>query len=56
MEMKSPEFILSFVEPKERSGEIVEHSFSITKDEVEDLKKEIVRVSKEIISGEKFGV
>lgn len=55
MEVKSPEFILSFVEPKERSGEIVEHSFSVTQDEVEELKKEIVRVSKEIISGEKFG-
>ncbi len=56
MEIKSPEFILSFVEPKEKSGEIVEHSFSITKEEVEDLKKEIIRVSKEIISGEKFGI
>ncbi|MEX2340750.1 MAG: ATP-dependent DNA helicase [Candidatus Paceibacterota bacterium] len=54
MEVKSPEFILSFVEPKERSGEIVEHSFSVTKEEVVDLKREIIRVSKEIISGEKF--
>lgn len=53
LEVKSPEFILSFVEPK-GGGEIVEHSFSITKEEVENLKKEILRVSKEIISGEKF--
>lgn len=56
MEMRSPEFILSFVEPKEKSGEIVEHSFTVTEEEVEDLKREILRVSKEIISGEKFGV
>jgi DNA helicase-2/ATP-dependent DNA helicase PcrA len=56
MEVRSPEFILSFVEPKERSGEIVEHSFTVTEEEVADLKREILRVSKEIISGEKFGV
>lgn len=54
VETRSPEFILSFVEPKEKSGEIVEYAFSITNEEVEDLKKEILRVSKEIISGEKF--
>ena len=47
------EFIISFVEPKE-SGEIVEHTFTVTKEEIEDLKKEVVRVAKEIISGEKF--
>lgn len=48
------QFVLSFVEPKEKSGEIVEHSFHVSKEEVEDLKKEILRVSKEIISGERF--
>ncbi len=53
-ETRSPEFVLSFVEPKERSGEIVEHSFHIDKAEVEELKREILRVAKEIISGEKF--
>lgn len=56
MEVKSPSFILSFVEPKERSGEVVEHSFEINQEEVENLKKEIVRVSKEIISGKKFNL
>lgn len=53
-EQKSPEFVLSFVEPREKSGEIVECSFDITKEEIEELKVEIIRVSKEIISGEKF--
>lgn len=53
-ETRSPEFVLSFVEPKERSGEIVEHSFHIDQAEVEELKREILRVAKEIISGEKF--
>lgn len=53
-ETRSPEFILSFVEPKERSGEIVEHSFHIDQAEVDELKREILRVAKEIISGEKF--
>lgn len=53
-EVRSPEFILSFVEPKERSGEIVEHSFSISQGEVDELKQEILRVAKEIVSGEKF--
>lgn len=56
MEVRSPEFILSFVEPKERSSETVEHSFAVTEEEVENLKKEIIRVAKEIISGEKFGI
>jgi DNA helicase-2/ATP-dependent DNA helicase PcrA len=54
VEMSSPEFMLSFVEPKSQSGEIVEYSFRITKEEVDDLKQEVLRVSKEIISGEKF--
>lgn len=53
-EVRSPEFVLSFVEPKERSGDIVEHAFSITQAEVDELKKEILRVAKEIVSGEKF--
>jgi DNA helicase-2/ATP-dependent DNA helicase PcrA len=55
-EMSSPEFTLSFVEPKGQSGEIVEHSFHITREEIDELKQEVLRVSKEIISGEKFGV
>lgn len=51
---KSPEFILSFVEPKAGSGEIVEHSFPISREEIDDLKGEILRVAKEIVSGERF--
>ena len=47
------EFTISFVEPKE-SGEIVEHTFSVTKEEIEDLKLEVVKVAKEIVSGVKF--
>lgn len=47
------EFVISFVEPKD-NGEVVEHSFNVTKDEIETLKTEIIRVAKEIISGEKF--
>ena len=46
--------MMSFVEPTERSGAIVEHSFHIDQAEVEELKREILRVAKEIISGEKF--
>jgi hypothetical protein len=53
-EVHSPEFVLSFVEPKEKSGEVVEHSFNIEQKEIEELKQEIIRVAKEIISGEKF--
>ncbi len=53
---ESPNFTLSFVEPKERSGEVVEHSFIVTDEEIEELKKVIIHVSKEIISGEKFVV
>ena len=48
------EFVLSFVEPKEKTGEIVEYSFKVEKEEVEELKKEVIRVAKEIVSGEKF--
>lgn len=51
---KAPEFILSFVEPKGASGEIVEHSFQISRQEIDELKAEILRVAKEIISGKKF--
>ncbi|OGG41907.1 hypothetical protein A2837_01715 [Candidatus Kaiserbacteria bacterium RIFCSPHIGHO2_01_FULL_46_22] len=47
------EFTISFVEPKE-SGDIVEHTFTVTRDEIEELKGEVIRVAKEIISGEKF--
>lgn len=47
------EFILSFVEPK-KSGEVVEHSFAVLPEEIEFLKQEIIRVAKEIVSGEKF--
>lgn len=54
METASPDYILSFVEPKESTGDIVEHVFNISHEEVEELKREILRVSKEIISGEKF--
>ncbi len=48
------EFVLSFVEPKDRTGEIVEYGFKVKKEEIEDLKLEVVRVAKEIVSGEKF--
>jgi DNA helicase-2/ATP-dependent DNA helicase PcrA len=54
VETSNPEYILSYVEPRERTGEIVEHSFNVTAAEVDELKQEILRVSKEIISGEKF--
>ncbi len=54
VETANPEYILSYVEPKERTGEIVEHSFNVTAAEVNELIQEILRVSKEIISGEKF--
>jgi len=48
------EFILSFVEPKDKTGEIVEYSFKVEKEEIEELKLEVVHVAKEIVSGEKF--
>lgn len=51
---KVPTFTLSFVEPKSSSGEVVEYSFEITNEEIENLKQEIIRVSKEICGGEKF--
>ncbi len=54
LETAGVEFVLSFVEPKEKTGEILEHSFTIEREEVETLKAEILRVSKEIISGERF--
>lgn len=44
------EFCLSFVEPK-NSGEVVEHFFNITQAEVDELKEEVVRVAKEIVTG-----
>ena len=44
-------FMLSFVEPKEKSGEIVEYSFGVTEQEISELKSEILRISKEIVSG-----
>lgn len=47
-------FVLSFVEPKEKTGEVVEFPFTITKEEVETLKQEVIKVAKEIVSGEKF--
>ncbi len=47
------EFVLSFVEPKP-SGEVVEHSFTITQTEIDELKEAIKQVAKEIVSGEKF--
>lgn len=47
-------FVLSFVEPKGKTGEIVEHSFKVEKDEVEKLKLEVIRVAKAIVSGEDF--
>ncbi len=47
------DFVVSFVEPKE-NGETVEHTFAVTKDEVDELKKEVIRVAKEIVSGEGF--
>lgn len=53
-EQKEPQYLLSFVEPRERTGEIVEHAFQVTPEEVSELKSEILRVSKEIVSGEKF--
>lgn len=61
-EEKLPEeFLISFVEPKEnglpaQAGETVEHTFAVTKDEVEELKKEVVRVAKEIVLGQGFGM
>ncbi len=54
VETADPEYVISYVEPKERTGEIVEHTFNVTAAEVDELKQEILRVSKEIISGDKF--
>ena len=43
--------VISFVEPIAK-GEIREEVFEVTEEEIEDLKKEIARVTKEITSGE----
>ncbi len=43
--------VLSFVEPGSH-GEIKEEQFVITDEEIEELKKELIRVYKEIISGQ----
>lgn len=41
---------LSFVEP-DAKGKVHEEEFSVTTEEVEELKEEIIRVSKDIVSG-----
>lgn len=43
--------VLSFVEP-DKNGAVREEAFTITDDEIEALKQEILRIGKEIVSGE----
>ncbi|MBX2866978.1 ATP-dependent helicase [Candidatus Kaiserbacteria bacterium] len=47
---KTREGVISFVEPNTK-GEIKEEAFTITDEEIEALKEEIVRVAKEITTG-----
>jgi hypothetical protein len=42
--------VLSFVEPDSK-GRIHEESFTVTDEEIEELKKEIIRVADEIATG-----
>lgn len=47
--------VLSFVEP-DSHNQIKEESFTITDEEIEELKQELIRVTKEVVSGESLRV
>lgn len=51
--LKCNEGVLSFVEATEK-GEIKEESFTVTEDEIESLREEIISAVKNIISGNAF--